>query len=323
MVKTLRVTGVAAVLFAGLVLASVLGPVSLIHVNDKNDQRMKTVLDAPGAVDRFHELHGDGNTGGKNTTPPLVVQAGLLKDILDPKVVAPPATKDASTVAAGTTPRIKPPVVSAKFTLLGTSYSPSNPNASFAYIREDGAACKWVQCGQEIGYLTIKEVRENSVVCWDGSKESEIPMEVAPERVTISGDEVTISGAAAVVGQPVEVKTAAGSSRVTPKRPATPSHQPPMAPPKVNAEEQQALSDLATELRKSQNIPDGAGSVREAEQAAVDKAIAEFKASRVGPQETQKLENLDDEVSDGNDRPRIDLARERMKRLNSARAAKD
>ncbi len=325
MIKTLRITGVAAVAFAGLVLASVLGPVSLIHLDNKSDQRVGKVLASPGAVERFHDLHGDKSTSGEDMTPPLVRLAESFKEIIDPRIVeSGPTTPVAATVKPG--PIVKPREVSAKFTLVGTSYSPSNPNSSFAYVFADNKY-QWLGCGEEIGYLTIKEVRESSVICSDGRQDSEIPMEVVPDRVSMleTGD-LMVSDAAAAAPQPVAVKSpagaSAGSSRL-PKRPAF--RQPPAAPPKMDGSEHEALKDLAAGLKKLQAVPGGdAGDARKAEQeAAIDKLISEFKSSRVSPQETQKLENLDDEVSDANGRPRDERNRELVKRLNSSRAPKD
>ncbi len=327
MIKTLRITGVAAVVFAGLVLASVLGPVSLIHLDDQSDQRVGKVLESKGAVERFHDLHGDKTDTGQDTTPPLVRQAEFFKDIIDPKVVEPTPT---TPVAAGVKPArtVKPPVISAKFTLLGTSYSPSNPNASFAYVRSmQDNTCRWLGCGEEFNYLTIKEVRESSIICSDGSQDSEVLMEVVPDRVSMleTGD-LTASDAAPETPGPVAVKMPTGApanpSRL-PKRPAF--RQPPGAPPKMEGNEHEALRDLATELKRLQTLPGGdTGDARKAEQeAAIEKLISEFKSSRVSPQETQKLEDLGDEVSDANGRPRDERNRELMKRLNSSRAAKD
>jgi hypothetical protein len=322
MIQTLRITGVAAVAFAGLVLASVLGPVSLIHLDNKSDQRVTKVLDSPGAVERFHDLHGDKTNTGKYTTPPLVRQAESFKDIIDPKVVEPTPTTPVASEARPTR-TVKPPVISAKFTLLGTSYSPSNPAASFAYIRTPENTCLWLACGEDIGHLTLKEVRESSVICTDGRQDSEVLMEVVPDRVAMleGGDAVAADAAPAAPPSVTTRMTSvapAGASRL-PRRPAF--RQPPAAPLMVDDSEHEALKDLATGLKRLQTIP---GDANKADQdAAIDKLISEFKSSRVSPQETQKLEKLGDEVSDANGRPGDERNRELMKRLNSSRASKD
>jgi hypothetical protein len=213
-------------------------------------------------------------------------------------------------------------VVTAQFTLLGTSYSPSNPGFSFAYIFVDNAK-KWVQSGEVVGHLTIKEVRESSVICSDGRQDNEIMMEVVPDRVSMleTGD-LTASDAAPAAPGPVAVKMqtgAPGGSARLPRRPAF--RQPPGGPPRVDGSEQEALKDLAAGLKKIQAVPGDANKVDQ--DAAIEKLISEFKSSRVSPQETQKLEDLGDEISDANGRPRDERNRELMKRLNSSRASKD
>lgn len=322
MIQTLRITGVAAVAFAGLVLASVLGPVSLIHLDNKSDQRVTKVLDSPGAVERFHDLHGDTTDTGKDTTPPLVRQAESFKDIIDPRIVEPASTTPVA-VEARPARTVKPPVISAKFTLIGTSCSPSNPNASFAYVRDQENKCQWFGCGEVLGHLTIKEVREGSIICTDGRQDSEIMMEVVPDRVAmLEGGDLVASDPTPAAPQSVATRMSsvapAGASRL-PKRPAF--RQPPAAPPQMADSEHEALKDLATGLKRLQTIP---GDANKADQdAAIDKLISEFKSSRVSPQETQKLENLGDGISDANGRPGDERNRELMKRLNSSRASKD
>lgn len=323
MIQTLRITGVAAVAFAGLVLASVLGPVSLIHLDDRSDQRVGKVLASPGAVERFHDLHGDKTDTGEDTIPPLIRQAESFKEIIDPRIVeSAPSTPVATTVKP--TPVVKPRgEVSPKFTLLGTSCSPLNSNSSFAYVRTADNKCQWLACGEEIGHLTIKEVRENSVICSDGRQDSEVLMEVVPDRVAmLEGGDLVASDTIPAVSQPVRAKTPAavpaGASRL-PKRPAF--GQPPAVPPKMADSEHEALRDLATELRRLQTVP---GDANKADHdAAIEKLISEFKSSQVSPEETRRLENLGDEVSDVNGRPGDERNRELVKRLNSSRASKD
>ena len=326
MIQTLRLTGVAAVAFAGLVLASVLGPVSLIRLDDKNDQRMGKVLGSPGAVERFHDLHGDKSTGNQDTTPPLVRQAELFKDILDPKLPPPAAAVQAHTPAPRVNPIVKPVSTTAKFTLIGTSYSPSNPISSFAYVRFPDNTYQWIQCGSEVGHMVIKEVREGSVICWDGHRDSEIAMEVVPDRVSLlETDDVAASSSATAVSQPVEVKVT-GIPTNRPgfsNRPTPPQAQ--SAMPSLNEGEHKAMSEIVDRLRQLQNLPGSDGNaVTEAERLALaSKMIAELKSSRVSPQETRKLENLGDEATHDSERIREEHNRELLKRINAARSSKN
>jgi hypothetical protein len=325
MIKTLRLTGVAAVAFAGLVLASVLGPVSVVRLDDKSDHRLQKVLSSPGAVERFHNLHGDKSTASQDTTPPLVRQAELFKDIIDPKLPPPVVSTPVSAPPARFTTPVKPVTTSAKFTLMGTSCSPSNPNASFAYIFADNKY-QWVQCGESLGHLVIKEIREGSVVCWDGDRDSEIAMEPVPNRVSLlEADGAAASPAAIAVPQPVEARV----TGIPVKPPRSSNHLiPPQAQsamPRMNEGEHEAMSEIVDRLRQLQNMSGGdANAATEAERIALaNKMIAELRSSRVSPQETRKLENLGDEVATDNDRMREEHHREMLKRLNAARSSKN
>ncbi len=74
MIKTLRITSVVAVIFAAVVLASVLGfrrPTAFLHLNlgTGGDKQIDKILSGPSAVDRFKEKFGSKGTDGEDTTP--------------------------------------------------------------------------------------------------------------------------------------------------------------------------------------------------------------------------------------------------------------
>ncbi len=316
MIKTLRITGVAAVAFAGVVLASVLGPVSLIHLDNRNDRQMAKILDAPSAVERFQKQHAGSNQVSQDTKPPLVKQAEFFKDLIDPKLPVPAASTPASSAPVRSSPVIKPLTTSPKFALIGTSCSPSHPNSSFAYIRFLDNTFQWVQCGSEVGHLLIKEVRESSVICWDGNRESEIAMEPVPERASLlEADNVASAPAAS---QPVEVNI------VEP-----PAGQPALARaqavvPGMSDDEQEALGDLVERLKGLQSHSGNGNPATHAEQvAAANKLISEFQSSRVSPQETRKLEGLGNEPNRESERAREEQKREYLRRkLDAIRSSK-
>jgi hypothetical protein len=307
MIKTLRITGVAAVAFAGLVLASVLGPVSLIHLDGKNDQRISRVQSSPGAVERFQELHGDRNAPSQDTKPPLVRQAELFKDIIDPK----PMIQEKPVARAETPVRVTPgpgprAPVTPKFTLLGTSRSASNPNASFAYIRLPDNTYQWVQSGSEIGHLTIKEVREGSLLCWDGQRESEVSMEPVADRVSLmTADEAAISPTETPIPQAVPVKISESPAVVPQGMPQPVPAAMRSGASKMTEEEQRAVSELVEKYRKMQSSSGDANAATAADRLALaNKLMSELRSSRISPQETRKLENLGDQVVQDNERAR-------------------
>jgi len=313
MVKILQITGLAAVAFAGLVLASVLGPVALIHLDSKNDQRIGRVQSSPGAVERFQELHGDRNAPNQDTKPPLVKQAELFKDIIDPK----PVIEDRPVARAEPPARVTPgpaprAPVTAKFTLLGTSRSTSNPSASFAYIRLPDNTYQWVQSGSEIGHLTIKEVREGSLLCWDGQRESEVSMEAVVDRVSLmTADEAAVIPTETPIPQAVPARSSI-PVKISESPAVVPQGVPQPVPAamrngssKMTEEEQRAVSELVEKYRKMQSSSGDANAATAADRIALaNKLMSEIRSSRVSPQETRKLENLGDQIVQDNERAR-------------------
>ncbi len=312
MIQTLRITSVAAVILAGVVIASVAGPASLLGFGVRGDRQMEKILNAPSAVDRFKEQHGDKPQNDRDTTPPLVKQAGLFANIINPP--APPVGQASATPQDIPQKRIVgPQVVSARFSLVGTSYSP-NPNESFAYIRLADNSYQWVRPGEEVGRMVVKEIRNGSILYWDGSRDVEMMVELAPETASLleagAASTPVASGsgrpsAARTPGHPVEVTPSLVSSQsVTRARPSPSS--------RLTEEDQQALDDLVERLKQLDTDP-----------ATRAKLIAELKASRVSPEEAEKLRDLGEELNESQDALREERRREFLRRLSAPRPTRD
>jgi len=289
MIKTLRITSVLAVMLAVAVLATVLGylrPAKFIHLNlgVKGDKQVEQILGSPSAVDRFKTQFGSKVPNSEDTTPPLIKQAELLAGIINP-----PPSKDAPPAStpplSKITPVIKPQgLVSSKFDLLGTSYS-SNPATSFAYIRLPDSTFQWVGPGTEIGHVTIKEIRNGSVVCWDGKKDFEVPAEATPETSSLLETGNLPPTPAPSAPRPA-VGGKAQNSPVKPSAVAKAAVPATSAPPtQISKEEQENLSRLGDKIKN------GAGANMAEREAAVSKMISEYKSTQANPAQAQKLEN--------------------------------
>jgi len=272
MVKTLRLTSVAAVILAGLVLASVLGPTSLLGLGVPEDEPLEKTLDGPSAVDRFKEQHGGRAPSGRNTTPPLVKQAELFAAILNPPADT-PSLSQKPFVPVAKKPKL-PVSSSARFTIEGLSYCPSDPKQSFAFLRLVDGTHRWVQPGDEIGHHVIRAVKDNSIVCWDGNQETEMPMELPPDTASLL-ETGGGSDTAATSSQPAITKVS-HSTPTARGRPAT----------RLTPNDQKRLSDLLSRIKQAGADP-----------AARAKLISEYQSSRVSPQEAEKLDDLGKKVS--------------------------
>jgi hypothetical protein len=298
MVRLLQIAGIGALLVAGVVLASLnpWRPLRLLHLGISQDPEAAKFLNAEGAVTRFNTRKDSQVSDNQDKTPPLVRQAQTLESIINPRV-SPTAPVTAANTRAPSTAVLRPPSP-AKFDLVGISYLQSNPENSFAYIRLPDNTFQWVRQGSEVGHLTIKQVKNDSIICSDGQRMSE--MKVAPAVDTASMLEVgavpsdpaaagLFKGAAA---QPVSQPGARASlsDRITAGSPA--------AFARLSAEEEASLRELANRVKelkaaKSNQVDSNATS------AEVDKLISEAKSSRISAEEAQKLEKLGEQLVNG------------------------
>lgn len=174
MIKTLKITSIAvAVLAGGCVLF-------LLFFGLRDNQQVKQFLNSPGAIEKF-ENKASKTTKTLDTISPLVKQAQAFALRIDPPPPPkPPEPPKPKTVAKKTTPEKRPTpapktTVSAKFSLLGTCRYESSPEKSLAMLSTVSEGNKWLRQGEQIGHLTIHEIRDGSVVLYkDGKKNSEI-----------------------------------------------------------------------------------------------------------------------------------------------------
>lgn len=305
MVNTLRITSIVAVVVAGLVLLLVVGPKAVVPkllagFALRTDEDTQRVLDEPSAVEQWQASHGNRKVVDSDK-PLLIQQAELLSKIIDPDPI--PEKNDGANHIAKRPPRdvVTPPPTSAKFDLVGTSYEAANPQGSFAYIRIQGDnTYQWVQVGDEIGHYQIKEVKPDSVVCWDGRADVELP--VIPPVDTASLLEEGRGGAAVETGAPQEVEPAA--LRITGRPVSQPwKRDAPLAGAgtetlRERSESDERARELVTRMRES-GVMDP-GSRPEERAARVKRLMAEFKSSQVGPKETEKVEDLGRQLNSTN-----------------------
>lgn len=297
MIKTLRITSVAAVLLAAVILASVLGflqPAPLLHLNvgTGGDKQVDKILSGPSAVDRFKE-RGGKPVDGPGTTSPLVREATVLEGVINPRPEEVKLTGPRGPLPPKIVSQIKPAQSSAKFDLLGICYS-SDAQTSLAYVRLPDGVYQWVGPGSEVGHLTIKEIHKDSIVCADGGRDVEIPVVAPPETANLLE-----ASDASVTPEPSLPRPAMGAktvgSPVKPPMTASPKAAPaaPVASAQISKEEQESLSQLGDRLKSAA----GVGAVEG--DAAKDKLISEYKSAQANPTETDKVENPSEPATAG------------------------
>ncbi len=277
MVRLLQIAGIGALLIAGVFLASLnpWRPLGLFHLGISQDPEATKFLSAPGAVTRFNTGKDSQVSDDQDKTPPLVKQAQTLESIINPRVPPPTPVTTASARSPSTTV-LRPPST-AKFDLIGISYLPSDPENSFAYIRLPDNTFQWVRQGSEVGHLTIKQVKHDSIICSDGQRLSEMKVEPVVDTASLlEGGTIT-----------------AGSLPVSTR---------------LNAEDEAGLDELVHRLKKELGTSKPNQADSGAASAKIDKLISEAK-SAISEEEAQKLEKLGEQLSSSPEETRREVPR--------------
>jgi len=295
--------GLAALVFTGLVLASIKWPVDLLHLGIAQDRGVKQFLEGPGAVTRFNTRNDNQVPDNQDKTPLLVRQAQTLEGIINPREPQAAAVSVPQTVTRGPATPPPPPQSSAKFELFGISYSPSNPTSSLAYIRLPDNTYEWVMQGSEIGHMVIKQVKNDSIICFDGKRMSEMTLEPAIDTASILE-----TGAVSVASDRITDGASPLSPRLTGQDAAS-----------LN----ELVQRLKQELQKDSKSDQAGSNAAPAEKAAAaGKLITEYKSSLVSPEEAQNLEKLGEQLNGAKDSKMMmeEKRRELMRRLGQPRS---
>lgn len=279
MIKTLRITSIIAVILAGVVFTF---PVVFSVRRNPSQAKIEQLLNSPNAIQKFNEAQADKATKDQDQSSPLVKQAQAFALYLNPA-----QPKNELTAQRMDTPAPRGPVT-AKFTLIGTSFYAARPDLSLAFIDEPGKGWRWVRPFSQIGHLTIEQIKDGFIVVRDGQKTFELKAEERPLQSAL------LEGSSPEIAVPISTSTMKTGVGVTG------SSGPATSP--VADKQQAALEDLVEKLRnlqkdiKSRNDNPQAGSEGKAE--LMEKFITDFKATRVSNEEAEKLGDLGEELKD-------------------------
>ena len=203
MIKTLRITSIIAAIAATvlLILPAVYGV--------RNNPKIEEFIKSPGTVDKFTATKGQ-SSAKKDTESPLVKEAVVYKNIINPPPPPPPKAPPVGTPQGPAAPPTPPAPVAVKFDIMATSYYASHPEQSFVLINEPGKGLYWVKQGSAVGHLTIETIKDGAIIVRDGQRTSEMTVKVQeswrkllknPPPTTKPG-EVSISPASSATATP-------------------------------------------------------------------------------------------------------------------------
>ena len=287
MIRTLRITSVAAVILAGVLIYPFVVPM-ISEVGE--DTRVENVLDSPGVIELFKQTNTHARATG-NQTSPLVVQAIAYAGYLSP----PSKIKKALPGMRTTTNPIATGPVTPKFQVFATTYFEGNPQLSQALIDEPGKGRYWVRQSSMVGHLLIEQVKDGVVIVKSSEETFELEVEKASKTGLPKGK------------SPVSTRTSGRSSyRRTLPAPGktvnsstrTPSGRTPSKAPQPSsnaaAEEADEFVERLRDLQRSRTSVD---------RARIDELISKFKSTRVTAEDAKYLTKLGEKVKNGRKDP--------------------
>jgi len=280
MIKTLRITSIIAAILAGIVF------VFPVVFGGRGNEQMEQLLNSPGAIEKFNEAQADKSVTDESQSSPLIKQAQAFALYLNPP-------KTELSTQRGVTPSPRGPVT-AKFTLIGTSFYAARPELSLAFIDEPGKGWRWVRPSSQVGHLIVEQIKDGLVVVRDGQRTFELIAEKRPEKSTLL--EGSSPGAAGPRPTSATI-TSAGADISAGWSPDQVGDT-----PQLTEERSAALEKLIEKLRslqkdiKSDKTDSGANPEEKAK--FMEKIISDFKATRVNDEEAEKLGDLGKELKD-------------------------
>jgi len=298
MIKTLRITSVVAAILAGVFF------VFPVIYGVRNDDSVDKILSLPGVKEKFEKDIADTKTkSGQSPESPLVKQAEAFALYLNPvKTMAqkPP-------VKGGKIPTISRNVtVTPKFTILATIVYPENPMLSQALIDEPGSGRHWVRQSTMVGHLFIEQVKDGTVVLKSGNEITNLEITKKAE----TGPAAKPSPAAPHVRStksPTKPKATAFSraaSNVTRTR-SVPKRAP------ISSRNEEKMDELVDKLKDLQKNPasDKTDSKIDPKErnARIQELISKYKSIRVSAEESEKLDNMGEEMNGIQEDPNVSL----------------
>ncbi|MEJ5259194.1 MAG: hypothetical protein WHS88_03285 [Anaerohalosphaeraceae bacterium] len=255
MLKALRIASLAAVIGAVVVLAAV------AVLGFRGDPEIEAFLAQEGVVEQFRKKSQTVPAAKPDAVSPLEQAAKAFALRIDP----PPPPPPPKPVEPPKPPEVKPPVVqpprppenrqptlTAKFTLIATARYTDQPEKSMALLQNVQNEYKWYRQGDQVGHLVIHEIKDGSIVLYQGDKfNSELFMPAPPPTKSLLKSDgavasaaprgpssVSVSGIAPESNEEIQAGTLGPSadgqpdiSRAASSRPPRP--QPAASPPRI------------------------------------------------------------------------------------------
>jgi len=284
MIKTLRITSVVAAILAGVFI------VFPVIYGVRKDESIDKFLNLPSAKEKFESAADSKTKKAENQESPLVKQAEAFALYLNP--VKPPVKRVSKT---GKTTSIYDKVnVTPKFPVFATIYYPEKPELSQALIDEPGRGRHWVQQSSMVGHLLIEQIKDGLVVVKSSEETFELEIQKEPQPRPTGKPSAASSlkrSPSSLVPKSSAFDRAAANvrrARSVPQRTSRSS---------VDEEKMDQLVDKLKDLQQnSASDKTDSGLDQEERSARIQELISKFKSTRVSAEESEKLDNMGEEL---------------------------
>jgi hypothetical protein len=296
MIKTLRITSIiAAILAAGFIVFPMI-------FGFRSDEDIERFLNSPSVIERYRQARG-GKAQPDVETSPLVAQAMKFANYINPPKPVVVGRQRGPKVPTGTKPPppppVEPPVTSAKFKVVATSYYESRPDMSLVLIDQPGPGLRWIREGAEVMHLTIERIKEGAIMVRGGQGVFELAVPKVREVNLIDDGSPSASAGSLPASVPASI-AAVSSSKADSEATVDISSA---SVEQMSAEEQSALAEkIFAELEAMTTSGDaaagepGSQSKVSTGQGAAGAPGSAPEATRIGDEEAEKLDDLGQEL---------------------------
>jgi hypothetical protein len=151
------------------------------------DPRIGEFVGGPTVLEKYRQTNGFDPNDRREEMPPLVKQAELFAEYMDPARVqkgAMPAISKVGSVAPSPNSKFYTP----KFVLHGTCYHPSRPEDSLALVWQPGAedgTLQWVRQGDRLGRFVVDQIKHGAIVYRGGEQKHEMKVQADPAQESL------------------------------------------------------------------------------------------------------------------------------------------
>jgi len=295
MIKTLRITSVAAAILAVIFF------VFSVVFGVRSDEGIEEFLASPGAIENSRKASGNQDKKSESQISPLVEQAVAFALYLNPpEPKETPTIRETTSVAATALP------VTPKFKVVGISYYEGRPELSMALINEPGKDPHWVRQSSNVGHLVIEQIKDNLVIVRGTKGTFEIAVEERPQISLLEGGG---SVSREAVGGKSEVgiersDSVSSGARITRTRSRAPQRR---ISPEQDARYEELVDQLRAIQRSFKSDKTDSGPNAEQKAALMEQLISGFKSSRLSAEEAKKLGDLGRKLKDDSGDPNLSL----------------